>query len=611
MTAETASNDVLAQGYRRARAITCQHATTYFWGTQLLDSAKRPHVYAVYALCRLADDIVDNPLTPGIDAATALRDFHERFMEHVRGQDATDPVLAAAANTVDVTGIPLACFDRFFAAMTLDLTQTTWDSWEHLRDEYMEGSAAVIGEMMLPVLRPLTPQALHPARNLGLAFQLTNFLRDVGEDLDRGRLYLPADELAAFGVDPWARSVTPQWKAFLAKQIQRNRALYADAETGVAMLPPDAARCVGAAIAMYQRILVEIEDADYDVFTRRVRVPGPRKTALVTTRLARSALPDIDSPLRVSHQPPPQQLESTWREAMIPRIEEALRRSQQRDPGGWHVIGASADIGRARSELRVISGREITVWRDGAGALRAGPGACPHMGAALQHCPVAGDQILCRWHGLALPHRGLGWQPIPAYDDGVLVWVNLPTLGEVTTSAPVVAARPPLDRSVIAVVARPAVCEPQDIVANRLDPWHGSWLHPQAFSHLRVDEAASTPDRLVTEVTFRLGHRFGVPVVAEFSCPDARTIAMHITDGEGAGSVVETHATALGTAHDGLPRTMMTEATIAYSPRRGFQASRPAAPLIAAGMRQVARRLWDDDLAYAQRRYLIRRSADF
>lgn len=112
----------------------------------------------------------------------------------MRGQDATDPVLAAAANTVDVTGIPLACFDRFFAAMTLDLTQTTWDSWEHLRDEYMEGSAAVIGEMMLPVLRPLTPQALHLYGNLGLAFQLTNFLRDVGEDLDRGRLYLPVDE---------------------------------------------------------------------------------------------------------------------------------------------------------------------------------------------------------------------------------------------------------------------------------------------------------------------------------------------------------------------------------------------------------------------------------
>src|SRR6185312_4480552 len=138
---------------------------------------------------------------------------------------------------------------------------------------YMEGSAAVIGEMMLPVLAPGPTAARNPARALGFAFQLTNFLRDVGEDLDLGRVYLPQADLRRFGVDITARSVTPEWREFMAFQVQRNRDLYRRADTGIPLLPGRSAKCVGAARVLYSQILDRIEAADYDVFSRRIRVP--------------------------------------------------------------------------------------------------------------------------------------------------------------------------------------------------------------------------------------------------------------------------------------------------------------------------------------------------
>ena len=181
------------------------------------------------------------------------------------------------------TDIDRECFDRFFGAMAMDLTTTSYETWEDLCG-YMEGSAAVIGEMMLPVLQPLSPDAREPARALGLAFQLTNFLRDVNEDLDLGRVYLPQADLRRFGVDPAERKATPEWRAFMAFQIERNRALYRVADAGVPMLPGRSARCVAAARELYSQILDRIEAADYDVFTTRVRVPTVRK-ALTAGRI--------------------------------------------------------------------------------------------------------------------------------------------------------------------------------------------------------------------------------------------------------------------------------------------------------------------------------------
>lgn len=269
-------NDLRA-GYRTCARLTWRHGTTYYWGAAILPRSQRRHVHAVYALCRLADDIVDGPGLDTDQRAEGLSRFQDRFRRAVDGRP-DSPVLAAVADTVTTRGIDLECFDRFFGAMAMDLTRSRYQTWSDLCG-YMEGSAAVIGEMMLPILEPLTPEAREPARSLGLAFQLTNFLRDVDEDLDRGRVYLPQEDLIKFGADPAERRVTPAWRAVMAFEIARNRELYDQARTGVAMLPPASARCVAAALQLYARILDRIEAADFDVFAGRVRVPTVIKAA--------------------------------------------------------------------------------------------------------------------------------------------------------------------------------------------------------------------------------------------------------------------------------------------------------------------------------------------
>jgi phytoene synthase len=315
---------LLTEGYRRCARLTWRYGTTYFWGAVLLPKPQRKHVYAIYALCRLADDIVDlpngqHPIRPNPDVmptepdpiptepdstlpdtdepmldesdeldpepvegrATVrarLEDFAARFRSSLIAGDSTDPVMAAVVHTVITCDIDPECFERFFDAMAMDLTTTSYQTWEDLRT-YMEGSAAVIGEMMLPVLEPFSQAAKAPARSLGLAFQLTNFIRDIDEDLDRGRVYLPQDDLQLFDVDLGQRHVTPEWRALLAYEIERNRALYSFADTGIAMLPPRSARCIGTARVLYAQILDQIERNGYDVFSERARVPTPRKAA--------------------------------------------------------------------------------------------------------------------------------------------------------------------------------------------------------------------------------------------------------------------------------------------------------------------------------------------
>lgn len=304
-------------------------------------------------------------------------------------------------------------------------------------------------------------------------------------------------------------------------------------------------------------------------------------------------------------------LEGTWRQARPGRIRRSFEVSQRRDPGGWHVVGASTDLGADRSLVRVVAGQEVVLWRAVDGRVLAGPGACPHLGALLANCEVMHGRVHCRWHGLALGEQGRrDWSTYAAHDDGVLVWVRLPTPGEQPAERPTVPGRPPLHESIATVIAVRGRCEPGDVVANRLDPWHGTWYHPYAFSHLTVDDDASDEERLVVDVTFRLSTRWGVPVRAEFTCPDARTIVMRIVAGEGAGSVVETHATSLAVDAQGLPWTVMTEATIAHSPRKGFAVARALAGVVRPAVARTARRLWVDDMAYAERRFELRRRGE-
>jgi phytoene synthase len=272
----------LRAAYGRCRQLTRRHGTTYFWATQLLPRRSRPAVYALYGFCRYADDIVDDlGERSAPERAAALAALGDRLRAALAGgavDPVGDPVVAAVAHTAAGYGIDGGCFDRFLRSMTMDLTVARYQSWDDLCG-YMDGSAAVIGEMMLPILEPRTPAAAGPARQLGLAFQLTNFLRDVGEDLDRGRVYLPAEDLARFGADPAARRVTPAWRALMAFQIARNRTLYRAAATGLPLLPPWSARAIGTAHTLYARILDEIEANRYDVFTTRARVRTSRKLA--------------------------------------------------------------------------------------------------------------------------------------------------------------------------------------------------------------------------------------------------------------------------------------------------------------------------------------------
>ena len=271
----------LDESYRVCRGLNRRHGTTYFWSTYLLPRIKRHHVHALYAFCRYADDIVDDlgSKAAAEQRAEALADFGKRFFVDLETGRSTDPVLKAVVHTVKAFDIGPDCFRRFLRSMAMDFTVETYETFDDLLD-YMDGSAAVIGEMMLPILEPSQPEAFGHARDLGIAFQLSNFLRDVNEDLDRGRVYIPQEDLRKFDVDPWARRCTPAWRDLMAFEIARTRAYYQSADLGVPMLPPTSARCIRGARALYSGILDEIESAEYDVFARRVRVPTWKKLAV-------------------------------------------------------------------------------------------------------------------------------------------------------------------------------------------------------------------------------------------------------------------------------------------------------------------------------------------
>ncbi|MGW4740275.1 DUF5914 domain-containing protein [Nocardia xishanensis] len=294
-------------------------------------------------------------------------------------------------------------------------------------------------------------------------------------------------------------------------------------------------------------------------------------------------------------------------------IAAALRWSQQRPSGNWYAFAASTSVRGDRPVGAIVGGKEIVAWRDGMGALHVGPGACPHLGAPLTEARIEDTALICRWHGMRVGAAcSSRWHPFPSYDDGVLAWVRLDGVGgETPTAAPILGPRP-ADTKVHAVTTLVGVCEPRDIIANRLDPWHGAWFHPYSFAGLDVtqtpprDEITEQNHRFVLDVTFRVTRRLGVPVEAEFTCPDRRTIVMRIISGEGTGSVVETHATPMGLALDGRARTAVVEAVIASSDRAGFQHAHRALPLLRPLMNHAATRLWRDDLAYAQRRYELR-----
>ena len=315
------------RGYAVAERVTAEHGRTYHLGTRLLPAPRRRAVYALYGFARLVDDVVDvdpdSAVTDGVlDASesvwsvdgaealdptavvNALDDSLRRALEARRTpgarlpEDADDRILALA-DTIVAFDIPEDHFRAFMTSMRMDLPgdplfTTRYATFDEL-DVYMYGSASVIGLQMVPILGSSDPDAALPlAAALGEAFQLTNFIRDVGEDLDRGRIYLPTEELAAFGVDEdmlaHARrtGISPRpLQRGLAHCIAVTRARYRVAEPGIALLDRRSRPAIRAAFELYRDILEQVEAADHHVLGRRVVVGGPRRARRAAAAVVR------------------------------------------------------------------------------------------------------------------------------------------------------------------------------------------------------------------------------------------------------------------------------------------------------------------------------------
>ncbi|MCX4854199.1 phytoene/squalene synthase family protein [Streptomyces canus] len=289
----------LRAAYTYCRQLNARHGRTYFLATRLLPVERRSAVHALYGFARWADDIVDDldgHRTPE-ERDRLLRRLEIDLAHGLRTGGGDEPVVRAVADTADRYGIEAALFADFLVSMRSDLDVTDYPTYADLR-AYMHGSAAVIGLQMLPVLGTVVPraEAAPHAADLGVAFQLTNFLRDVGEDLDRGRVYLPADLLAAHGVDrpllEWSRRTgrgDPRIRAALIAAEAMTREVYRAAEPGIAMLDPRTRPCIRTAFTLYGGILDAIADQDYTVLHRRAVVSRGRRAATAAAGVVRIA----------------------------------------------------------------------------------------------------------------------------------------------------------------------------------------------------------------------------------------------------------------------------------------------------------------------------------
>ena len=256
---------LLQASYLECKRLNSLHGKTYYLATLLLPKNKRPYVHALYGFARYADEIVD-------DLASTLT-------PQEKAGRSTDHIGRALVDTAKKFAIPHQHFVDFLHSMEMDLTVTHYQTYEDLL-EYVYGSAAVIGLEMVPILGYSDERAFEAAKNLGIAFQLANFIRDVGEDLDRGRVYLPLQELAQFGVDRAMlerRKLTPEIVAALKFQIARVRQLQAESQVGISYLDKESRPCIRAASELYCGIVDEVEAIGYDIFNKRAKTSTARR----------------------------------------------------------------------------------------------------------------------------------------------------------------------------------------------------------------------------------------------------------------------------------------------------------------------------------------------
>ena len=281
LTAAGITDPDLRASYLECKRLNSLHGKTYYLATLLLPKAKRPHVHALYGFARYADEIVDD-LSSTLtipEKAEVLKVWGEKVLEDIRLGRSDDHVGRALVDTVQRFNIPIEHFEAFLYSMTMDLTVTEYQSYDDLM-EYVYGSAAVIGLQMVPILGASNPKAYEAAQKLGIAFQLANFIRDVSEDLDRGRIYLPLDDLKAAGVSKEmlaAKKLTPEIKQALQYQIERVHRLQREAAEGITLLDPVSQPCINAASELYCGIVDEVEKINYEIFTHRAKTSTWRR----------------------------------------------------------------------------------------------------------------------------------------------------------------------------------------------------------------------------------------------------------------------------------------------------------------------------------------------
>ncbi len=262
---------LLEQAHAYCRDLTAKHSRSFFMASSLLPAGKRQAARALYAFCRVSDDIVDGAHSA---AGSRLLTWRQHILAPQPNRD--DLVAIAWADARLRYGIPQRYAEQLIEGVARDLRQVRYNTFDDLTT-YAYGVASTVGLMSMHIIGFAGPEAIPYAIKLGVALQLTNILRDVGEDWRAGRIYLPREELEAFGVSEAgfaAATVDDRWQAFMRFQIERNRRLYAEAWPGISLLDPDGQLAIAAAAEFYEAILGDIERNDYDVFNRRAHVGG-------------------------------------------------------------------------------------------------------------------------------------------------------------------------------------------------------------------------------------------------------------------------------------------------------------------------------------------------
>ncbi len=257
----------LRAAYKKAEEVTAKHSKSFHFASQLLPEEKRSAVRALYAFCRSVDDVVDE------DSAKDRNFELDYWRKIVRTASASDDDLVAAAwsDTLARYHIPRHYAIQLIDGVARDLVQTRYQTFDELA-MYCYGVASTVGLMSMYIVGFESNKAVPYAIKLGVALQMTNILRDVGEDYRNGRIYLPREEMVFYGIhetDIAEGKVNKGWRQFMRFQIQRTRDLYEESWSGIKFLEPEGRLAIGAASALYSGILDQIEKNDYDVFSKR------------------------------------------------------------------------------------------------------------------------------------------------------------------------------------------------------------------------------------------------------------------------------------------------------------------------------------------------------